>query len=199
MERLTTNKDTSEMNMVELAHNSCYTKEHEVRYRDFDMDIDSRELAIKLLDEFVNITNEFTCDEDFDSYIVDAMQYGIHNILGLIAIFYRNLWAMADLRERLKEYEDLGITPDQIKEIDKLYTEKCIQVSNMKKYFKESSGWIPCNERMPEESLNSVLGWDEYRQRCCFVQYYGGRWILGNGIESVKITAWQPVPEPYKS
>ena len=61
-----------------------------------------------------------------------------------------------------------------------------------------NNGWIPCSERLPEESLNSVIGWDEYRQRCCFVQYYGGRWILGNDIDSVKIIAWQPLPEPFK-
>ncbi len=60
-------------------------------------------------------------------------------------------------------------------------------------------GWIPCSERLPEESLCSVIGWDEYRKRCCFVQYLGGRWILGNDIESVKITHWQPVPTaPYE-
>lgn len=61
-----------------------------------------------------------------------------------------------------------------------------------------SNGWIPVSERLPDESLNSVLGWDEYRNRCCFVQYYGGRWILGNDDESVKIIAWQPLPEPYQ-
>lgn len=61
-----------------------------------------------------------------------------------------------------------------------------------------SNGWIPVSERLPDESLNSVLGWDEYRKRCCFVQYYGGRWILGNDVESVKIIAWQPLPEPYQ-
>ena len=61
-----------------------------------------------------------------------------------------------------------------------------------------NGGWIPCSERLPEESLNSVIGWDEYRQRCCFVQYYGGRWILGNDIDSVKIIAWQQLPEPFK-
>ena len=58
-------------------------------------------------------------------------------------------------------------------------------------------GWIPCSERLPEESLNSVIGWDEYRQRCCFVQYLGGRWVLGDDVESVKIAAWQPLPEEY--
>ena len=61
-----------------------------------------------------------------------------------------------------------------------------------------NDGWIACSDRLPEESLNSVIGWDEYRQRCCFVQYYGGRWILGNDIDSVKIIAWKPLPEPFK-
>lgn len=61
-----------------------------------------------------------------------------------------------------------------------------------------NDGWIPVEERLPEESLNSVIGWDEYRERCCFVQYYGGRWILGNDTEPVKITYWRNIPErPY--
>lgn len=64
--------------------------------------------------------------------------------------------------------------------------------------FNKKGKWIPCSERLPEESLNSVLGWDEYRDRCCFVQYLNGKWVLGNDIESVKITAWQPLPEPYQ-
>ena len=60
-----------------------------------------------------------------------------------------------------------------------------------------NNGWIPVEDRLPEESLNSVLGWDEYRECCCFVQYYNGRWNLGNNDESVKIIAWQPAPESY--
>nr|DAP32460.1 MAG TPA: Protein of unknown function (DUF551) [Caudoviricetes sp.] len=61
-----------------------------------------------------------------------------------------------------------------------------------------TDGWIPVEERLPEESLNSVIGWDEERKRCCFVQRWGGRWIFGNDIDSVKITAWRPLPEPYR-
>ncbi len=60
-----------------------------------------------------------------------------------------------------------------------------------------NDGWIPVDERLPDESLNSVIGWDELRERCCFVQYYGGKWILGNG-EPVNIIAWRPLPEPYR-
>lgn len=46
-------------------------------------------------------------DSDFDEYIYDCLQYGFDSFEGLIAIFYRNMWAMADLRERLKYYEDI--------------------------------------------------------------------------------------------
>ena len=58
--------------------------------------------------------------------------------------------------------------------------------------------WIPVSERLPEESLNSVIGWDTYRNRCCFVQYLGGRFVLGDDIDSVNVTAWMPLPEPWK-
>lgn len=63
--------------------------------------------------------------------------------------------------------------------------------------FPKVDGWIPVEERLPEPSLNSVIGWDAYRERCVFVQYYMNDWILGNH-ESVKIVAWMPLPEPYK-
>lgn len=61
-----------------------------------------------------------------------------------------------------------------------------------------NDGWIPVEERLPEESLNSVIGWDEYRERCCFVQYYGGKWLLRADREPIKIIAWRPLPEPYR-
>lgn len=34
---------------------------------------------------------------------------------------------------RLAEYEDLGITPDQTKEMDRLYSEKCEQIKDIEK------------------------------------------------------------------
>lgn len=107
MKRLTNNKEVSEMSMYELAHNSCYAKDRNARYRDFENDFDGRELTIKLLEKYTDIPNEFTCDDDFDDFMKDSLQYGMDDILGLIGVFYRNLWAMANLREHLKEYEDL--------------------------------------------------------------------------------------------
>lgn len=107
MERLTVNKNVSEMRMYELAHNCCYAKDGRARYRDYDLDIDARELTRKLLKDYADVDDAFADDEDFDEQMIDHMQYGMDSIEGLIALFYRNLWAMADLREWLKEYEDL--------------------------------------------------------------------------------------------
>lgn len=57
-----------------------------------------------------------------------------------------------------------------------------------------NDGWISVEERLPDESLNSVIGWDEYRERCCFVQYYAGKWALRADREPIKITHWRPLP-----
>ena len=133
MKRLTSNKPASEMGMIELAHNSCYIKDGKARYRDYDIDIDARELTRQLLKDHAAGDDAFTCDEDFDEWMVDYLRDGMDSIEGLIALFYRNLWAMSELRERLKDYEDTGLMPDQIIEMDKLYTEKCKEVSELKR------------------------------------------------------------------
>lgn len=108
MERLTTDKGTSEMTMLELAHNSCYRGgDGWARYRDYEMDIDTRELARHLLKLYADGDDAFTCEEDFEECMMDSLQYGLDEMEGLIAVLYRNMWAMASLRERLKYYEDL--------------------------------------------------------------------------------------------
>ena len=81
----------------------------------------------------------------------------------------------------LKKYEDTGLTPQEILGLKE----------------RVNDGWIPVDERLPEESLKSVIGWDNYRKRCCFVQFYNGRWNIGISKEPVKITAWRPLPDPY--
>lgn len=111
MERLTSNKDTSEMNMVELAHNGCYVdKNKEARYRDYDLDIDARDFVRKVGTQFGIFEKgcaELIDEDSFDETMLDLLQCGYDTKEGLLALFYRNLWAMADLRERLKHYEDL--------------------------------------------------------------------------------------------
>lgn len=132
MNRLTTNKEVSEMGMYELAHNGCYIKEGAARYRDFVTDIDARELARELAYSLADV--ELSRDNDeFDEKMLDNLQYDItEEPIGLIALFYRNLWAMAELRERLKKYEDTGLEPEQISQMDEAYLEKCNEVNKLK-------------------------------------------------------------------
>lgn len=107
MSRLTTNKETDDMSMFELSHNSCYVKEGKARCRDYETDIDARELTKLLLKEIAEENNQFNSENEFNEKMVDYLSYGINTKEGLIATFYRNLWAMAELREKLKTYEDL--------------------------------------------------------------------------------------------
>ena len=108
MERLTSNKKVSDMSMIELAHNSCYADdERNARYRDYEMDMDARDFARNLM---VTLTKDEMpiSDTEFDEEILDDLAIDpFSDVRGLIALFYRNLWAMANLRETLKKYEDL--------------------------------------------------------------------------------------------
>lgn len=62
----------------------------------------------------------------------------------------------------------------------------------------KSRMWIPVSEGLPEESLNSVIGWDEYRKRCVFIQFVDGQFKSCGTEQTFNITAWMPLPEPYK-
>ena len=108
MKRLTMD-NVEEMGMYSLTHNCCYIDENRnTRYRDFEIDIDARELAKGLLKEMTEGKVSFESDEDFDDWMGCYIgEDGICTPRGLIATFYQNLWAMAELRERLKYYEDL--------------------------------------------------------------------------------------------
>lgn len=108
MKRLTSNKKVSDMSMIELAHNSCYAdNERNARYRDYDLDIDSRQLVRNLMKDVCGEDLSDLTNEEFDEYMGSMLSIELDSKIGLLALFYRNLWAMANLRETLKKYEDL--------------------------------------------------------------------------------------------
>lgn len=106
MERLTKNIPVSEMGMYELAHNSCFARNGEAFYRDYDTEISARDFARKLFKTYA--PDEYSeDDEELDNILMDDLMFGAdENIIGLIALFYRSLWVQADLYERLKHYEN---------------------------------------------------------------------------------------------
>lgn len=178
MKRLTTNKTVSEMSMYELAHNACYSKDGLARYRDYEMDMDARDFARKLMTTMIGY--DLPEDDDaFDDEIMENLAYDpFETVTGLVALFYRNLWAMADLRERLKTYED--------KE-------------------ERDNGWIPYSEP-PKTGEYVLLSFENFSVP--MVGRYeeneqGGAYYIGDEDEAcikqgIFVNAWQQLPAPYQ-
>lgn len=56
--------------MIELAHNSCYIdNKRNARYRDYNLDIDSRQLARSLMKDICNVDLTDLSDEEFEEYM----------------------------------------------------------------------------------------------------------------------------------
>jgi len=95
----------------------------------------------------------------------------------------------------LKAYEDLGLTPEQIREVDRLYSEKCKEVAELQK-----SPWIPVTERLPE-AYDSVLACDRDGYTDIAWGWYVAenkwKWNIGDDVNCDDIIAWMPLPEPY--
>lgn len=53
--------------------------------------------------------------------------------------------------KELKEYRDIGPTPEQLKEVDRLYLEKCREVDGLKKWM--INQWIPITQLSVRKDL----------------------------------------------
>lgn len=107
---------------------------------------------------------------------------------------------MQELEKILEEIDETIDRYGKNQYIDEKVTDLCYGMNLAKQIIRKhmNDGWIPVEERLPEESLNSVIGWDEYRERCCFAQYYNGKWMLRADREPINIIAWRPLPDPYR-
>lgn len=64
----------------------------------------------------------------------------------------------------------------------------------------EQTRWIPCSERLPEES-HAVLVWCPERKNIYCACYEEKQWwIFGAYFKKVEleVVAWMPLPEPYR-
>ena len=111
-----------------------------------------------------------------------------------------------ELVTALAAYEDTGLVPEQICEIDKLYPEKCKEVVELKKQLPK---WIPTIERLPENDNFVLLSFENfslpmigrYEQR----EDGGGNFYLGDDDEedtcisqNLFVNAWMPLPKQYR-
>lgn len=103
-----------------------------------------------------------------------------------------------ELIERLAEYEDTGVTPQEIYEMKAGTILKAI-----------GNQWIPVEERLPENPDHMVLVQISGRPACniglenalCIAQYYPDEgWILEEYPfwDDAHPVAWMSLPEPYK-
>lgn len=66
----------------------------------------------------------------------------------------------------------------------------------------EKDGWIPCSEGLPEKDVNVLVCDDSDNLFVYSLTYYGDEYMweddYGYWIPSEVVTAWMPLPEPYK-
>ncbi len=116
MKRLTSN-NPFEMNMTELALNQAFVEKSWAWYTKAPGDDCSvcdliRSAATKGLKlEDIKLDPNLT-DEELGEVMLDWLQFGETEPEGILAILYRALWAMAELRARLKLYEDICFSAD---------------------------------------------------------------------------------------
>lgn len=81
--------------------------------------------------------------------------------------------------------------------VDRKYVKEIIH-SHMDDVPDNNAGWIPVSERLPEdERMVLVTCQTKKGIRSTNRAYYDGKFWHGSGSMS-GVTAWQPLPEPYK-
>lgn len=99
----------------------------------------------------------------------------------------------------LKEYEDTGLTAEQIYEIDHLFAEKCRELAELRK--KES--WIPVEKQLPEPHTDVLVAVVDVREDeastfidCLVENNERLTWSTFNGARE-RVLAWRLLPETY--
>ena len=115
-----------------------------------------------------------------------------HKRLNGIKEGYWSAAKRAELMLRLAEYEDTGFEPEEIKGL----VDKIIGLSKL-----VMADWVPVEEQLPEvgeyvigtnkydEVLVYRYGWNSPHTKKMFFSLCGA---------AVDITAWMPLPEPYR-
>lgn len=114
MKRLTSD-NTFEMNMHQLALNQVYVgKDGWVQY----VEGPDRECSVcdlvRAVSETLGVELPMLSDEALSDLMLDWLQYGAEEPEGVVAILYRALCAMAEVRAQLFRYEDTGLEPEEI-------------------------------------------------------------------------------------
>lgn len=146
--------------------------------------------------------------------LTEANEQGYWNVKGLP---WKNLYAGQVISEetrqiiygclcRLKDYEDIGPSPEQLKKIDELFSEACKELGQLKQKVNDT-GWIPVEQRLPETddyillsfanvSLPQIGRYEETDDGGgAFYIRDDGKSLISYGLF---VDAWMPLPDPYR-
>lgn len=94
---------------------------------------------------------------------------------------------------KLRDYENTGITPDQLQVIEEEYSKMAKELAELRK----QNRWIPVSKELPEDGtyLCTLDG-----ELCGIDEPFTGMCGIENGVwdEQDCVIAWRPLPEPYK-
>lgn len=106
---------------------------------------------------------------------------------------------------KLAAYEAVIFSPDKLREIDRMYLEKCEEVNRLKALL-DNEGWIDVNEELPKNDNYIMVSFQNFSLPA--VGRYeegesGGAFYLGdedvNCVEQgLFVNAWKPVPKAYR-
>lgn len=102
---------------------------------------------------------------------------------------------------KLRDYENTGITPDQLQVIEEEYSKMAEELAELR----QQNRWIPVSKRLPDVPVG--IDDDECPEfnvmirgarKAAALRYDSdGTWFDDFG-EVYEVIAWRPLPEPYK-
>ncbi len=111
-------------------------------------------------------------------------------------------WAIYEALCKLKDYEDTGLTPEKLQEMDEEYQKLAKEVAELR----EKERWIPVEEKFPEDdnyillsfanlSLPGIGRYEEDQNGGAFYAGYDEKSCISwGGI----VNAWKALPERYQ-
>ena len=109
---------------------------------------------------------------------------------------------MSHIKDRLKQYKDKYSDCYKYAGLYvKVIQDMIEQLLNDLEQDKKENGWIPVSEGLPEVSGTyqvTCMDGRIYRSTYAKFQCKLKRWELTGARSYWKVTAWQPLPEPYK-
>ncbi len=93
---------------------------------------------------------------------------------------------------KLKDYEESGLTPDQLLYVDEEYTKMCKEVAGLKEML--NNRWNSAEKEPAEPGEYNVV--IEGVKRATTLKYENGSWF-DDFNNNYKVFVWQPLPEYY--